>query len=200
LYRQRNVFNLHLPTNSANISLINTEKGLINGCLAGDALCQRQLFDLYAGKMMTVCLRYAADQMEAEDLLMEAFIKVYRYMYQYKFEGSFEGWMRRIVVNTALKKLQKKKLYFEEIKPERITEAADASAYMQLGEKELLDLIRDLPDGYRIVFNLFVIEGYNHDEIAEMLNIQAGTSRSQLVKARKLLQQKIADQLKTVAA
>lgn len=180
--------------------MITTEKALIDGCLAGDTLCQRQLFDLHAGNMMTVCLRYAADQMEAEDLLMEAFVKVYRYMHQYKFEGSFEGWMRRIVVNTALKKLQKKKLYFEEIKPEKITENADASAYMHLGEKELLDLIRGLPDGYRIVFNLFVIEGYNHDEIADMLNIQPGTSRSQLVKARKLLQQKIGKQLKTIAA
>ncbi len=180
--------------------MITTEKALINGCLAGDALCQRQLFDLYAGKMMTVCLRYATDQMEAEDLLMESFVKVYRYMHQYKFEGSFEGWMRRIVVNTALKKLQKKKLYFEEIKPEKVSDHSDASAYMHLGEKELLDLIRELPDGYRIVFNLFVIEGYNHDEIAEMLHIQPGTSRSQLVKARKLLQQKISNQLKIIAA
>lgn len=149
---------------------------------------------------MTVCLRYASDQMEAEDLLMESFIKIYRYLYQYKFEGSFEGWMRRIVVNNALKKMQRKKIHFEEVLPDKITETVHASAYTHLNEKEILELVRQLPDGYRIVFNLFVIEGYSHEEIAEMLNIQPGTSRSQLVKARKLLQQQIFKQQKTVAA
>lgn len=180
--------------------MITTEKRLIDECLAGNTLCQRQLFDMHAGKMMTVCLRYAADQMEAEDLLMESFVKVYRYLHQYKFEGSFEGWMRRIVVNTALKKIQKKKIYFEEIKPEKILESTDASAYMHLNEKELLHLIRQLPEGYRIVFNMFVIEGYTHEEIAQLLQIQPGTSRSQLVKARKMLQQKISNHLKIIAA
>jgi RNA polymerase sigma factor (sigma-70 family) len=177
-----------------------TEKQLITGCLAGDALCQRHLFDQYAGRLMTVCLRYAADQMDAEDLLMEAFVKVYRYLHQYKFEGSFEGWMRRIAVNTALKKLQKKKVLFEEANPERVTEAVDANAYTHLSEKEILDLVRRLPDGYRIIFNLFVIEGYSHEEIAGLLHIQPGTSRSQLVKARKLLQQLIHHHHKTAVA
>jgi RNA polymerase sigma factor (sigma-70 family) len=177
-----------------------TEQEIIQQCLADDKHCQRMLFNQHAGKMMTICLRYAADQMEAEDLLMESFVKIFRYMHQYKFEGSFEGWMRRVVVNTALKHLQKKKIRFEEIKPEKVTESLDAGAYMHLGEKEILELIKHLPDGYRLVFNLYAIEGYSHDEIAAMLNIQPGTSRSQLVKARKMLQQQIAVLHKTVAA
>lgn len=177
-----------------------TEKEIIQRCLADDMQCQRMLFDQHAGKMMTICLRYASDQMEAEDLLMESFVKIFRYMHQYKFEGSFEGWMRRVVVNTALKHLQKKKIRFEEIKPDKATESLEAGAYMHLGEKEILELIKQLPDGYRLVFNLYVIEGYSHEEIAEMLKIQPGTSRSQLVKARKMLQQQIADLHKTVAA
>ncbi len=176
------------------------EQQLISGCLAGDALCQRQLFDQHSGRLMTICLRYATDQMEAEDLLMESFVKIYRFLYQYKFEGSFEGWMRRIVVNTALKRLKKRRLVFEEIKPEKVTEAMDPGSYIHLEEKEILNLIRELPDGYRIVFNLFVIEGYSHEEIAEILQIQPGTSRSQLVKARKMLQQQIINQHKTLAA
>jgi len=168
--------------------------------MADDKHCQRMLFDQHSGKMMTICLRYAADQMEAEDLLMESFVKIFRYLYQYKFEGSFEGWMRRVVVNTALKHLQKKKIRFEEIRPEKVSENVDAGAYVHLGEKEILELIKRLPDGYRLVFNLYVIEGYSHEEIAEMLKIQPGTSRSQLVKARKMLQQQIAMLHKTVAA
>lgn len=177
-----------------------TEQELIHGCLADDGNCQQALFNQYAGKMMTVCLRYAADQMTAEDLLMESFVKIFKYIHQYKFEGSFEGWIRRIVVNTALKKLQKKKIYFEEVKAEKINASMDSEAHANIGEKEILELIKQLPDGYRVVFNLYVIEGYSHEEIAEMLNIQPGTSRSQLVKARKMLQQQIAALHKTIAA
>lgn len=141
---------------------------------------------------MAVCLRYATDEMEAEDMLQEGFVRIFAYLHQYKFEGSFEGWMRRIVVNAALKKLQKKKLIFDEInehKHEAIS--INASAYSLLGQEVIMKLISRLPDGYRIVFNLNVIEGYSHEEIAEMLGVQASTSRSQLVKARKMLQQQI---------
>jgi RNA polymerase sigma factor (sigma-70 family) len=158
------------------------------------------LFEQHSGKMMTVCLRYAADQMEAEDLLMEGFVKVFRYLHQYKFEGSFEGWIRRIIVNTALKHIQKKKLRFEEVVEEKNTVTLESNAYQHMGEKDILELVKKLPDGYRVVFNLYAIEGYSHDEIAELLGIQAGTSRSQLVKARKLLQQQMAALHKTAAA
>ena len=120
---------------------------------------------------------------------------------QFKFEGSFEGWVRKIVVNTALKKYSlrryEKEVVGYEIK-DRDESSMEPSAYAHLNQKEIMDLINNLPDGYRLIFNLYVIEGYQHDEIAEMLGIQSGTSRSQLVKARNLLQKQIL-QLQKVA-
>lgn len=170
-----------------------TDHELIKGCIQKDASCQRKLFEQYAGKMLTVCLRYATDATEAEDMLQEAFIRIFSYIHQFKFEGSFEGWIRRIVVNTALKLLQKKRISFSEINDEQQanTPKVEPYAYTNLGEEDLMKLINALPEGYRIVFNLNVIEGYSHEEIAKMLDIQPSTSRSQLVKARKLLQNQI---------
>jgi RNA polymerase sigma-70 factor (ECF subfamily) len=169
-----------------------TENDLIKGCINQDPQCQRKLFEQFAGKMMSVCLRYANDTMEAEDIMQDGFIKVFQYIHQFKFEGSFEGWIRRILVNTAIRHLEKKKLHFKEI-DENSGNAPqlDPYAYAHLGQEDLLKLISQLPEGYRIVFNLNVIEGFSHEEIAEMLHIQPGTSRSQLVKARKMLQQQI---------
>jgi RNA polymerase sigma factor (sigma-70 family) len=169
-----------------------TEFEIIDGCIRQNMNCQRMLFEQYAGKFMTVCRRYANDEMEAEDMLQEGFVRIFNNIHQFKFEGSFEGWMRRIVVNVALKSLQKKKLKFGEIKDNSAdSPSIQAYAYNNLGEEEILKLINRLPDGYRIVFNLAVIEGYSHEEIARMLNIQPSTSRSQLVKARKMLQSQI---------
>src|SRR5438105_4653456 len=142
--------------------------------------------------MMTICLRYSCDRPEAEDMLQEAFIKIFSHLSQYKFEGSFEGWMKRIVVNCALKMIQKKRIRFSEINNHDLTSTqTDSYALSNLIEDELLKLISNIPDGYRIVFNLYVMEGYSHDEIAELLGIQATSSRSQLIKARKLLQKQI---------
>ena len=150
--------------------------------------------------MLTVCLRYAVDTMEAEDILQESFVKVYRNLSQFKFEGSFEGWVRRIVVNTALKHCQKKKIRFDEVKPDTQQGGSlEPSAYNHLGEQDLMQLINRLPEGYKIVFNLHVIEGYSHEEIAAMLNIKDSTSRSQLVKARRFLQNEIIKLHKPVA-
>ncbi|MBX9784012.1 MAG: RNA polymerase sigma factor [Chitinophagaceae bacterium] len=148
-----------------------------------------------------MCLRYAVDTMEAEDILQESFVKVYRNLSQFKFEGSFEGWVRRIVVNTALKHCQKKKIRFDEIKPDVTQQqgSMEPSAYTHLGENDLMRLISNLPEGYKVVFNLHVIEGYSHEEIAEMLSIKDSTSRSQLVKARRYLQNEILKLQKTVA-
>jgi RNA polymerase sigma factor (sigma-70 family) len=169
-----------------------TEYEIINGCIKEDAHCQRMLFEQYAGKMMTVCLRYATDTMEAEDILQDAFIRVFNFIHQFKFEGSFEGWIRRIVVNTALKYVQKKRITFTEINDHNDqSPKLESYAYSNMGENDILKLVQQLPDGYRIVFNLHVMEGYSHEEIAKILNIQAGTSRSQLVKARKILQNQI---------
>jgi RNA polymerase sigma-70 factor (ECF subfamily) len=171
-----------------------TEDELIRGCLKDDPSCQKEIFHRFASRMLGVCNRYARNSADAEDILQDAFIKVFDKIYQFKFEGSFEGWIRRIVVNTALKKYSLRRYEKEvsgyEIK-DRDESGMEPSAYAHLTEKELLYLINSLPDGYRIIFNLYVIEGYQHDEIAEMLGIQSGTSRSQLVKARNMLQRKI---------
>ena len=169
-----------------------TEEQLIKGCVQNDVACQRLLFERYAGKLMTICLRYSCDKSEAEDMLQDAFIKIFSHIRQYKFEGSLEGWMKRIVVNCALKTIQKKKTRFIEISNhDAAAPQSDSFVLSSLTEDELIKMISSLPDGYRIVFNLYVMEGYSHDEIAEMLGIQAATSRSQLVKARKLLQKQI---------
>ncbi len=151
--------------------------------------------------MLGVCNRYARNGADAEDILQDAFIKVFDKIHQFKFEGSFEGWIRRIVVNTALKKYSlrryEKEVVGYEIK-DRDESSMEPSAYSHLSEKDLLELINSLPDGYRVIFNLYVMEGFQHDEIAEMLGIQPGTSRSQLVKARSMLQKQIL-QLQKVA-
>jgi RNA polymerase sigma factor (sigma-70 family) len=171
-----------------------TENQLIKACIREDAASQKEVFDRYSGRMLSVCLRYARSSADAEDILQDAFIKVFDKMHQFKFEGSFEGWIRRIVVNTALKKYSlrryEKEVVGYEIK-DKDESSIEASAYSDLTAKDLLDLINALPSGYKIIFNLYVIEGYQHDEIAEMLGIQPGTSRSQLVKARNMLQKQI---------
>ena len=171
-----------------------TEDELIRGCLRGEATCQKELFDRYASRMLGVCNRYARNSGDAEDILQDAFIKVFDKIRQFKFEGSFEGWIRRITVNTALKKYSLRRYEKEvsgyEIK-DRDESGLEPSAYSHLTQKELMELINNLPDGYRLIFNLYVIEGYQHDEIAAMLRIQPGTSRSQLVKARNMLQKQL---------
>ncbi len=178
-----------------------TEDELIRGCLQDDASCCKEIFNRFAGRMLGVCNRYARNSADAEDILQDAFIKVFDKMHQFKFEGSFEGWIRRIVVNTALKKYSlrryEKEVVGYEVK-DKDESGPEPSAYGHLTEKDLLVLINNLPDGYRLIFNLYVIEGYQHDEIAEMLGIQSGTSRSQLVKARNMLQKQIL-QLQKVA-
>lgn len=178
-----------------------TEDELIRGCLREEAACQKELFNRYASRMLGICNRYARNYSDAEDILQDAFIKVFDKIHQFKFEGSFEGWIRKIMVNTALKKYSLRR-YEKEVSGYEITDKDESgiepSAYAHLTQKDLLALINNLPDGYRITFNLYVMEGYQHDEIAEMMGIQPGTSRSQLVKARNMLQKKIL-QLQKVA-
>ncbi|MCB0594986.1 MAG: sigma-70 family RNA polymerase sigma factor [Lewinellaceae bacterium] len=171
-----------------------TEKELIKGCIQEDRYYQQELFRRYAGKMLVVCMRYARHEMEAEDLLQDAFIKVFDNLNKFEFKGSFEGWVRRIVINTALKNYSKKSFKQEQIGLENYPDPPlEPEAYAHLQEEELLRLIAKLPEGYRLVFNLNAIEGYSHKEIADMLGIQESTSRSQLVKARKMLQAMIID-------
>ena len=169
-----------------------TEQDLIKGCIKQDRKCQEELFRRFAGKMLVVCMRYARHQMEAEDMLQDAFIKVFTHIERYEGKGSFEGWIRKIVVNTALKHIDRKSFTQEQIGVEQDYDAAvDPDVFSHLGERELLKMVADLPEGYRVVFNLYAIEGYSHKEIAELLDIGESTSRSQLVKARKMLQDRV---------
>src|SRR5215467_12545648 len=143
---------------------------------------------------MTVCARYAGSSSEAEDMLQESFVKIFSSIHQYRSEGSFEGWLRKITVNICLRKLQKTKIRYDDLATvESLSDDMHPDVISMLTEKELIGLISSLPDGYRIVFNLNVIEGYSHDEIAAILGIQAATSRSQLIKARKQLQKQLMD-------
>lgn len=166
-----------------------TEEELARGCIREDRACQQELFRRYSGRMMAVCLRYARSREEAEDLLQDAFIKVFDSIADFQFKGALEGWIRKITVNTALRHYQRHNFRPEHNGAEWDFEIAEEpDVYGQLDEDDLLRLIARLPDGYRVVFNLFAIEGYTHKEIADLLNIQESTSRSQLVKARKMLQ------------
>jgi RNA polymerase sigma factor (sigma-70 family) len=168
------------------------ETDLIQGCVRKDTNAQHTLFEKYAGKLMTVCRRYARDQHEAEDMLQEAFISIFSHINQFKFAGSFEGWLRRITVNAAIKILQKRNIKVIGItNDQNELISPDFNILSDLNTEDLLKLINQLPDGYRIIFNLYVIEGYSHDEIAAMLKIKAATSRSQLSKARAILKDKI---------
>lgn len=169
-----------------------SEKELILGCQNGDIWAQRDLFNIYGGKMLAICVRYTRSRAEAEDLLQDVFIKIFNHIGEFKFLGSFEGWMRRILINQALKNIKKKSYRFEIEEIENAPEESILpSVFAHLNEEELLKIIAELPEGYQIVFNLFAIEGWSHKEIAEHLHIEESTSRSQLAKARKILQSKI---------
>jgi len=173
--------------------IVLNEQEIINGCIDKNAVCQRLLFDKYAGSLLSICRRYARDPSGAEDMLQETFIKIFSNIHQYQFAGSFEGWIKKITVNYCLKYLKKKRIEF---KDSTVTEAELNSSIgpeilSSLSEEELMKMISNLPDGYRVVFNLYVIEGYDHNEIAGMLDIKATTSRSQLIKARRSLQKQV---------
>ena len=177
-----------------------TEKELIEGCIRENSKHQRELYRRYAGKMLVVARRYARHQMEAEDIVQDAFIKVFDNIGKFAGKGSFEGWVRRIVVNTALKKQDRKSFRNEQIGIENREEGSlQPEAYADLNAEELLGMIARLPDGYRLVFNLYAIEGYSHREIADLLGIKESTSRSQLVKARKMLQDLVLKMQKQIA-
>ena len=160
-----------------------TEKELLKACLSGDRSAQRDIFYLYSGKMMAVCQRFAKNRHEAEDVLQDAFVKVFTHMHEFANAGS--------VINTAIKNNLKNHNIFQELDPEHVKEdMVPPEVFSSLSEEELIRLITSIPDGYRTVFNLYVIEGFTHKEIAEMLHIEEATSRSQLAKARRLLQEK----------
>lgn len=166
---------------------------LIKECLKNKRGALDELYKKYAPKMFAVCLRYCKSRVEAEDLLQEGFIKVFTNLESFKGCGSLEGWIRRIVVNTCINYYRQKTMYFENVdtSKEAQSESATLDALADISAEELMQHIQNLPEGYRMVFNLYVIEGYQHKEIAEMLNVSENTSKTQLLKARKALQEKI---------
>lgn len=162
---------------------------IIDLCLQGDRDAQKKLFQTYSGLMFSICRRYTNNKHEAEDMLQEGFIRVFNYLDSYESSGSFEGWMKKIFINTALRSISKKSFSHELNGYEKLPdESVEPSIISQLSEEQILELIGRLPDGYRTVFNLYALEGYSHKEIGEMLGTQESTSRSQLVKARRMLQ------------
>ncbi len=169
-----------------------TEEDLIKGCLKEDRECQKELYQRFSGKMMAVCLRYAGNRMEAEDILQEGFIKVFDHIGKFKREGSLEGWIRRIMVNTSINKIRSNKVRFEELGNESDEFLHhDKNIIDKMSEKDILNLVSQMPSGYRYVFNMYAIEGLSHKEIAANLGIEEASSRSQYAKAKKYLQQQL---------
>lgn len=168
------------------------ESDLLFGCLNGNRRMQEELYRRFSPRMYAVCLRYAGKAEEAEDILQEGFIKVFKKMDSFRGDGSFEGWMRRIFVNTAIEHFRRKRYLMPVTeKEENSMEGGYNSALDDLGAKDILALVQELSPGYRTVFNLYVVEGYTHKEIADMLGISEGTSKSQLSRAKVILQDKV---------
>jgi RNA polymerase sigma factor (sigma-70 family) len=168
-----------------------SEEQLIEGCKRKESACFEALYQRYASKLMTIARRYANTTFEAEDILQEAFIKIFQTLHSYRYQGSFEGWLKKIVVHTAINHFHKHKRHFPAVGSEDAAEhEPDISCediIDHLSAEELIRTIQCLPEGYRQVFNLYEIEGYTHREVATMLGIQEGTSKSQLSKAKHLL-------------
>ena len=165
---------------------------LISNCKINDTKAQSELYTLFSGKLFSICLKYSKNYAEAEDNLQDAFITIFKKIEQYKNKGSFEGWLKRITINTALQRYRSKGV-FEIVNEEAIVDETvnieDDDNDVSLGF--LLEIIQGLPDRYRLVFNLYVMDGYSHSDIAELLKINLGTSKSNLARARQILKNKI---------
>lgn len=170
---------------------------IVKGCIAGDRKSQQQLFQAFFGKMMVVCMRYTKDRDTAQDILQDAFIKAFDKMGDFTFTGSFEGWLRRIMVNTAIDHFRKSKHLVELIENQNYSEdeenendfgenddQVEENSWENLSSDDILLAMQELSPAYQTVFNLYVMENYQHKDIAEMLNISVGTSKSNLAKAR----------------
>lgn len=178
---------------------------LIEACKKGERSAQKRVFEKFQPQLMGTCLRYTKDQDRAKDILQEAFIKIFSNIEKFEDTGSFEGWMRRVVVNTAIDHLRKKKndhVFLgedsspEEHRDEQLDEEEDVKeeeAFKQAKAQEIIEALQHLSPGYRAVFNLYVVENYSHKEIAEMLDINIGTSKSNLAKAKRNLRELLAN-------
>ncbi len=165
---------------------------IIELCKENDRKAQRTLYDLFSKKMFVVCLRYSSDYSDAEDMLQEGFIKIFKKIDKYNHSGSFPAWMSRLISNNCIDIIRKKpNLYAITEGHENTLETYNTNAIDKLIGEDIVNLIQSLPTGYRTIFNMYVVEGYSHKEIAEKLDISAGTSKSQLNRARKVLQKKL---------
>ena len=165
------------------------ERQLVKECLRENPTAQRRLYDLYAKPMLGVCYRYTKSMDDAEDVLQDGFVKVFRSLHQFKFEGELGGWIRRIMVTTSLNFLKRSRHYQNDLSfgNETLHPVSDDNPEIRLNAKELANLIRQLPTGYQAIFNLHAVDGYSHVEIGHMMGINDGTSRSQYARARALL-------------
>ncbi len=171
-----------------NTNFTHTEACLIENCLKGDRKSQKALYELYAPKLFSICLRYTKNQMDAEDVLQDAFIKLFNNLHKFKGEGSFEGWIRRIFVNTAIEHLRSKKIVTADCEViENSISDKQPSALDNLYTKDLLKTSNTLSTGYQTVFHLYAVEGFSHKEIADQLGITESTSKSQYSRAKGLL-------------
>ena len=171
-----------------------SEHDLITGCRRREGNAQRELYELYSSRMYAVGYRYVKNPMEAEDILITSFTKIFERIDQFKGDGSFEGWIRRIVVNESLTFLRRNRSMYLETDIEQADREPDyAQLDNQLEAEDLLKIIQELPPGYRVVFNMYAIDGYSHKEIADHLGISENTSKSQLSRARTYLQKMLAD-------
>ncbi len=179
------------------ISISELQK-LIQGCLAKNRDCQRKIYEVYGASMMALCLRYAKNREEAEEILQDGFVQVFNHIGQFKNTGSFEGWIRRIMINCALQKYRSESGRFSQVPllDDPNIQSQQMDQLDRLSEKELIRLIHNLPPACRMVFNLFVFEGMKHREIASLLNITEGTSKSNLSDARYRLKKQINPDLK----
>lgn len=166
---------------------------IIKGCVKRDHKYQKLLYSKYASLFYAICLRYLKNSDDAKDALQECFIKIYDKISLYSGEGSFEGWMKRLVVNNCLMILREKKkaIFVDENHLPIEADTNEEEVSYDIDKQKLFQLIQDLPDGYRTVFNLYVIDGFSHKEIAEKMGINEGTSKSQLARAKKILREKI---------
>ena len=174
-----------------------SDEQLVKKCLEKDPLAQKQLFDSFSRKMMGVCLRYTKDVEEAQDVLQIGFVKVFEKLHLFNNEGSLEGWIRKVLVNCALDQIRKNKKFDDNVDLSKVDfqmASENENVLEHLSANDLLKIIQEMPTGFRTVFNLYAIEGYTHQEIADQLNISINTSKSQYSRARVYLQKIILEE------
>ena len=169
------------------------ERTLVEGCQNKNRTAQKTLYERFAGRMFAVCQRYTRSRFEAEDVLQEAFVKVFTQIHTFRYDCPLEAWIKKIMINTAISYLRKEKAYLDQADVDDYTDAVSEgeTTLSDMEYKQLLGLVRELPTGCQSVFNLYAIEGYQHNEIAQILGISEGTSKSQYARAKQLLQIKI---------